>query len=200
MDKYVFAITGATGSGKSTVSDIMRNLGVFVVDADKIAHEITSVNKKCIMEIRNTFGDEVFSSDGTIDRKKLGSIVFKDDNKLKLLNSITHKYIKERIKEEILKSDSEINAIDGAVIIGSPVMDLCQTVVVVTSDEQTRKKRIMKRDNISPDMAESRINSQMKNEEYKKYADFIIENNDDNVGLEECVEQLYNKIKVARES
>ena len=195
MDKYVFGITGATGAGKSTISDIFRKLGVFIVDADKTAKFVVSYDENCIAELKSHFGCEIFNSDNVLNRKKLAKIVFTDANKLKLLNKITHKYIKNQIDKEISESESEIAAIDGAVIIGSPVMELCDKLVVVTADNKTRKKRIMLRDGIDEQMAQERINSQMTNSEYEKYADFIIINNDDNVGLEECVEQLYIKIK-----
>lgn len=193
MDKFVFAITGPTGAGKSTVSEMMRRLGVYVADADKIAREITSNNSDCLSEIRQAFGNDVF--DGTVlDRKKLGEIVFNDSVKLKLLNDITHKYIKEEIKRKISESPSQLAAVDGAVIIGSPVMEMCKKTVVVTADTDVRRKRIMNRDSISYEAAQSRINSQMNNSQYEQYADFIIKNNDI-VGLEECVEQVYSKIK-----
>lgn len=193
MDKFIFAITGPTGAGKSTVSNIFRKLGVYVADADEIARSITRENADCISELRENFGDKIFNR-GELNRKKLGEIVFNDNDKLKLLNNITHKYIKEQIEREISEANSQIAAVDGAVIIGSPVMDMCKKTVVVTADTEIRRKRIIDRDNISYDAAQSRINSQMNNSQYEKYADFIIKNND-NVRLEECVEQVYNEIK-----
>lgn len=195
MDKYIFGITGATGAGKSTVSSILRKYGVFVADADKAAREVTTSNSDCIKELKNNFGADIYTADNRLNRQELAQIVFNDENKLKLLNSITHKYIKQYIENELMQSEAAIAAVDGAVLIGSPVMDLCQKLVVVTADEKIRKERIIKRDFLSNEMAENRISSQMTNAEYEKYADFIIVNNGDNVRLEECVEQVYIKIK-----
>lgn len=200
MDKYIFAITGTTGSGKSTISDIFRNLGVYVADADKAARAVTTKGHICLDEIVSEFGNNVLNSDGTLNRPALANIVFNDNDKLKLLNNITHKYIKEYLLDEIFKADNEIAAIDGAVIIGSPVCELCKATVVVTADEDIRANRIMKRDNITLEAALSRIRSQMKDDEYTEYADYIIKNNDDNVGLEECIERIYSEIKNIREA
>ncbi len=200
MDKFIFAITGTTGSGKSTVSDIFRCLGVYVADADLAARAVTEKGHICLDEIIAKFGSNILNNDATLNRKALADIVFNDNDKLKLLNNITHKYIKEYLIKEISQADSEIVAIDGAVIIDSPVCELCRAIVVVTADERTRVNRIMRRDNISYDAALSRIRAQMKDDEYTKYADYIIKNNDDNVRLEECIERIYSKIKTVSEA
>ena len=199
MDKFIFGITGATGAGKTTVSRIFQSLGVYVIDCDVVAATVTGTNKVCLNEIRQAFGDGVFNDDGSLNRKNLANIVFGNDDKLKLLNEITHKHIKKQIQSEIENVNSDIIAIDGAVIIGSPVADLCHKLVVVTADESVRAKRIIARDNISHDLATKRISSQMSNAEYEKYADFIIKNND-NVRLEENIEEVYSNIKNFRKA
>ncbi|MBQ3125311.1 MAG: dephospho-CoA kinase [Clostridia bacterium] len=195
MDKFVFGITGPTGAGKSTVSNIFRRFGVYVCDADIVARAVMKKGGKCLDEIIVAFGETVLTPQKELDRRALAEIVFSDDDKLKLLNTITHKYIKEQIEIEIEKAPSELVAIDGAVIIGSPVMKLCKKLVVVTANEKKRIDRIIKRDGISRGLASKRINSQMTNAEYESFADFIIQNNDNDVRLEECVEDIYNKIK-----
>ena len=195
MEKFIFGITGPTGAGKSTVSDIFRELGVYVADADIVAREVTKKGSECLGEIHNTFGDCVITNNAELDRKALAQIVFQDKTKLRLLNDITHKYIKKQLEDEIEKSHSDIAAIDGAVIIDSPVMDMCKCLVVVTAQRDIRINRIIARDNIDIDMANKRINSQMSDSQYKQYADFIIENNGDNTALKGCVEGIYNKIK-----
>lgn len=194
MKKFVFGITGPTGAGKTTVSNMFREKGIYVIDCDKVAAYVTDSNQNCLNEIRQSFGDTVFNIDGTLNRPNLANIVFSDDGKLKLLNKITHKYIKEQIENEIDGVCSDIIAIDGAVIIGSPVMDIIEKLVVVTADPEIRIRRIIKRDNISFESAKKRISSQMSNAEYESYADFIIINND-NVRLGENIEEVYNNIK-----
>lgn len=195
MNKFIFGITGPTGAGKSTVSDIFRQLGVYVSDADIAARAVMKKGEKCLDEITSEFGETVLTPEKELNRRALAEIVFTDEDKLKLLNAITHKYIKEYIEAELEESSSEITAIDGAVIIGSPVMGMCEKLVVVTADEKSRISRIMERDGISHESALNRINSQMTNAEYESFADYIIQNNDGNVRLEECVENIYNEIK-----
>lgn len=195
MNKFIFGITGPTGAGKSTVSDIFRQFGVYVADADIAARAVMKKGGKCLNKIISAFGEGVLTHKGELDRQSLAEIVFNDKDKLKLLNAITHKYIKEYLIKEIKKSDSDIAAIDGAVIIDSPVSGLCKKLVVVTADEERRINRIIKRDGIDHSAALSRINSQMSDAEYESFADFLIQNNDDNVRLEECVENIYNEIK-----
>lgn len=194
MDKFVFGITGATGSGKTTVSNLFRDLGVYVADADMAARAVTKKGSECLSEIHAAFGDAVITDTGELNRKALADIVFNNKSKLKLLNDITHKYIKKHLCDEIKNCDSDIAAIDGAVIIGSPVMDMCKALAVVTADIDIRVARICNRDNIDSNAAISRIKSQMTDDEYVKYADFVIENND-GFELGECVEDIYNKIK-----
>ncbi len=199
MKKIVFGITGPTGAGKTTVSNIFWDKGVYVIDCDTVAANVTDTDPNCIKELRQAFGDSVFYSDGKLNRIYLANIVFGNDDKLKLLNKITHKYIKEQIEKEIESVDSDIIAIDGAVIIGSPVMDMCKKLVVITADTDIRIKRIMQRDNLSFESAQKRISSQMSNDEYESYADFIIKNND-NVRLEERIEEVYSDIKNFRKT
>ena len=195
MDKFIFGITGPTGAGKSTVSDIFRRLGVYVADADIAARAVMKKGEKCLQDIYSAFGKDVFTDEMELNRAALAKIVFNDTAKLRLLNEISHKYIKQYIECEINESHAEFVAIDGAVIIGSPVMDMCRLLVVVSADEDTRIKRIIERDKINYESASQRINSQMQGSEYEHFADFVIKNNDTSVRLEECVEEIYSKIK-----
>ncbi len=200
MDKYIFGITGGSGAGKSTVSRKFRELGVFVSDADMAARAVVSKGSACLDEIRLSFGDEVILDNGELDRKRLGQIVFSDKNKLELLNNITHKYIKEYIEKEINSSDSDICAVDGAVIIGSPVMELCSSMVVVTADEDVRINRIMLRDGIDRKYASDRIRSQKDDKFYLSHADYIVENNGEDQELGVKIERIYSKIKDAKKA
>lgn len=195
MNKFVFGITGGTGAGKSTVSKMLADKGVKVIDADKVARIVMEKGTPCLNELTEVFGCEILDSDGCLNRSRLASIVFNDKNKLEILNKISHKYIKEYIEAETEKSEAELTAIDGAVIIGSPVMDLCKKLVVVTADENIRLKRITDRDNITEKAAKERISSQMSSEEYEKFADYIIKNNGNHKKLGEEIERIYGEIK-----
>lgn len=200
---YIFGITGPTGAGKSTISESFRRLGVYVSDADQAARAVVEKGMPCLVELTKAFGDGILNSDGSLNRKALAGIVFSDDKKLDLLNSITHIYIKKYILKELEASGSGLCAIDGAVIIGSPVMELCRRLVLVTADREVRLSRIMQRDSITYEAAELRIAAQMSDEEYRGHADYIIENNG-NLGLNdksgEQIEQIYSTIKNEAES
>lgn len=200
MNKFVFGITGGSGSGKSTVSDIFRKFGVYVSDADKVARIVVERGSACLDELAGSFGNDIIDTKGCLDRKKLAGIVFSDSKKLEKLNSITHKYIYKYIKNELEQCDENICAIDGAVIIGSPVAELCKRIVVVNAKKEVRLKRILERDNMTLKMAESRIDAQNSEEFYRENADYIIENNNGIVKLGEQIEFIYNKIKAEAEA
>lgn len=194
MCKLIFAITGTTGSGKSSASEIFRSLGVDVIDADKISREVSTPNSKCLQEITACFGTKILFENGELNRRALGSIVFSDKAKLELLTKITHKYIKASVEQKIKDSKSNICAVDGAVIIGSNIEALCKFIVVVTADKEVRKNRIKMRDGISDDDAEKRINSQKNTDFYIAHSDYIIQNNKGLDALTEEVTHIYNKI------
>lgn len=195
MMSKVFGITGGSGAGKSTISDIFRAKGVYVADADLAAREVVKKGMPCLDELKTAFGDGILTDTGDLNRSCLAGIVFNDSEKLATLNRITHKYIKAYLEDEISSAGTEFAAIDGAVIIGSPVMDICGSLVVVVADEDVRTARIMARDGIDRDTAKARIESQLPQEGYIKYADYVIENNNSNNDQEEKVEEILSKIK-----
>lgn len=190
----VFGITGGSGSGKTTVSDVFRKLGVYVADADKIAHTVTN-KKECLEEITMRFGSGVKNADGTLNRKRLGAIVFSDTEALSALNAITHKYIKAEIEAELFKSGGKIAAIDGAVIIGSEVEEMCRFIVSVIAPREERIRRIMSRDNISRTDAEKRLSAQQSDGFYIENSKYIIYNNGDKNALKTRAEDVLEKIK-----
>jgi len=176
MKQLVFGITGTTGSGKTTISKIFEQLGVKVIDADKVYHSLIEPGMPCVEEIAEHFGTGVLKEDGSLDRKALAGIVFCDKEKLRILNKITHKYIRAEISAIIAKNP--LCAIDAAVLIGSEVAQLCQYIVTVTADSNIRKRRIMERDLLSEEEAEQRIASQKSDSFYIENSDFVIYNND----------------------
>lgn len=194
----IFGITGPTGAGKSTVSEMFRSCGVYVADADKAARRVTEKGGECLFELCREFGDGILNPDGTLNRRALGDIVFGDPKKLIILNRITHKYIKAYLEREITESGAEIAAVDGAVIIGSPVMDMCKRLVVVMADRETRLCRITARDEITREAAERRISAQPDDDEYLRHADYVIYNNGKLQGEE--IERICNKIKAEKET
>lgn len=192
----VIGLTGGIASGKSTVSDYLKELGAIVIDADIVAREIVEKGQPALKEIVEIFGKEVLQSDGTLNRKHLGTIVFSDPQKLQVLNKITHKRIIESIEEKIkyYKHLDKIKAIfiDAALLIEMKMYFLTDEIWLVTTSKEIQLKRLMLRDNLSSNEAINRINSQMTLKQKKEVSDVIIDNSKDYNYLKEQVDYLYN--------
>jgi len=186
----IIGITGGTGAGKSTVCAELRKYGAKIVDADKISKEVTEKGSSALSEIALTFGEEVLLPDESLDRKKLGSIVFSDPQKLKALNDITHKYIFEIMSREIKSANEEIVVLDVPLLFQSDFPFECDLTVAVIADKEERIKRIMARDGIEKEAVIARISNQMSDAEYKKKADICFENDGDIEKVKEFAKKL----------
>lgn len=191
----VFGITGGSGSGKTTVSQMLAALGVEIIDTDKIAHEVVRKGSDCLKELSDAFGNEIILPDGSLDRKKLASIAFNNKEKTVLLSRITHKYIKSETMRRIAASTADLIGVDGAVIIGSPIEPLCEKIVFVTADRDIRLTRIKARDNLTDTEAKKRLDAQPDEEFYAANSYYIINNSGSAEGLTEQVQALYNKLR-----
>lgn len=192
----IIGVTGGIGSGKSTVSRILVDLGAKVINADQIARKVVDRGKKALDELVEHFGQEIINSEGALDRKKLGGIVFKNPESLEFLNRITHKYIAERIIQELeeikANGNTEMVVLDVPIPIEHGFIDVVDKIWVITANREIRIARIMKRSGLTREEAISRINAQKSDEEYERIADGIICNNGDIVQLEkEVVRLLY---------
>lgn len=187
----IIGLTGNTGSGKSIVAKCLQQHNMFVIDSDKIAHEIIKKGKPAYDEVIELFGAIVLDNNGEINRKKLGSIVFTDKIKLEQLTRCTHRHIVLEIKQ-IIKNNQSNDQIKGLVIdapllIEAGLDKIVDEVWVVYSDSTIRAGRIMKRDNITYEQAINRMNSQMSWNELSRYADVILYNNST---IDEVVQQV----------
>lgn len=191
----IFGLTGGSGTGKTTVAKIFEENGIYVAYADINARNVEKKGTQCYDELVSMFGTEILKQDGELDRRKLGKIVFEDKEKLKTLNRITHHYIKYDIMSELRGVDNDFAAIDGAVIIGSPVEELCEFIVAVEADTKARINRIVERDDIAEDYAKTRILAQPDNEFYRAHASFIIKNNGSYDALRKDTESVIARIK-----
>ena len=180
MNFRVIGLTGGIASGKSYVSSILRQLGAFVIDADLVSREIIEPGSEAWEEIVKYFGHGILKEDGAIDRKALGDIVFSDEEKLALLNNITHPKIIRKIEEMIHAEEannSKVIVIDAALLIELGMQDMVDEVWMVYVDEKTQIERLLRREDITKEQALDRIHSQISNEEKIKYADKVIDNN-----------------------
>ena len=193
----IFGITGGSGCGKTTVSNMLARLGAEIIDTDKISREVTGKDSECLKELADAFGNEILFPSGELNRHYLASVAFADKEKTALLSRITHKYIKSKTLRRIELSKSELIGIDGAVIIGSPVEELCEKIVYVTARREMRIERIMARDGLTREEAEKRIAAQPDDEFYIKHCDYVIDNSSDTDALEKSVAELYDKLKGA---
>lgn len=191
----VFGITGGSGSGKSSASERFRENGIYVIDADKTAREVVRQGEPCLEELVKELGSEILNDDGGLNRRKTGEIVFSDKKKLDILNRITHKYIQKALEAQLNKIDTDIAAVDGAVIIGSPVEKMCSFLVSVMADKEIRLARIMARDNISREAALKRIESQPSDEFYIANSRYLLYNNISKENLNIEVDKLTKTIK-----
>ncbi len=190
----IIGITGSIACGKSTVSDYLINKGYVVIDADKIGHEALMsepVKQKLISE----FGDTILQNN-EINRRKLGELVFGNNDNLILLNSIVHPEIRNRILEEQEKNkDKEFIFVDVALLFEAKFDDLVDKTIVVYVDESTQLTRLMRRNLISKEEALSRIKSQMSPMEKAKLGDFVINNNLSVDNTFEQIEEILLELK-----
>ena len=177
------AITGNIASGKSQVEKILKNSGFIVYDSDKIAHEV-------LLGITDFYGYDVFT-EGKIDRKKLGALVFSNADLKQKLEELTHPEIKSKILELFEKHKSE-----KFVFVSVPLLyeagfeGIFDKVIFVSVDKATQIRRLIARNNFTREEAQKRINAQLGEEEKLKKADFVIENNSNLEKLEEKVNKV----------
>ena len=149
----IIGITGISGSGTSTVAKILESLGGNILSADKFAHDAIKKGQPAYKNILQVFTHDILDTDGEISRKALGNIVFNDTNKRKILESIIHPIVIEQIKLNI----KGFTVIDAPLLFESGLDSICDICWIIEADNQTRIERIIKRDNITIEMAKSRI-------------------------------------------
>lgn len=193
----IIGITGGTGSGKGYISKYLQSLGAYHLDADAVGHEIIKKGQLAFDEIVDYFGTVILGDDGEIVRKSLGTIVFSDAEKLKILNQCTHKYIQQYIINEIAsikRGDKQypVFLIDAPLLLEGGLVDLCDAIFVVFAPEEIRLERIMKRDDITLEIAKNRIASQKSWSEYEALATDIIQNLGDEALLKDTLQTIWN--------
>lgn len=187
----IIGLTGGIASGKSTVSEILKEYGFFVCDADKISKEITQNGKQGAKAIEKTFGKEFFT-DGSLNRKKLAELVFLNEESRKTLENILHPIIIDEIKKQ-LNSQKKPSFLDAPLLIESNLYTLCDKVIVVFCEKELRIKRAMLRDNTNIQDVINRINAQISDDERNKYADYIINNSFSQKDTRQQVEKILKK-------
>ncbi|EAD9018123.1 dephospho-CoA kinase [Listeria monocytogenes] len=188
-------LTGSVATGKSTVSNMIQQAGIPLVDADIAARKVVEPGTEGLKEIVAYFGEEILLADGTLDRAKLGEIIFKDKEKREKLNGITHPRVKDYMleaRERFFRAGEELVFFDIPLLFESHLESLVDQIVVVWTTPETELKRLMERNNLTKEDALRRIESQMGIDEKARKADFVIDNNE---SLEKTQKQVYTFIE-----
>jgi dephospho-CoA kinase len=196
-------LTGSIGVGKSFVASVFVELGCHVLDADQTAREVVMPGTPGLKALVEAFGEDILTADGTLDRKRLGALIFADPNKRERLNNILHPFIIAR-QDEILNAwEAEdpdgIGIVDAALMIESGGYKRFDKLIVVHCRPEVQLERLMLRDKLSRDEALRRISSQMPQEEKQKFADYLIDTSDGYESTRAQTEKLNQKlIRVSR--
>jgi len=172
-------LTGGIATGKSTVSNIIKGKNIPVVDADIIARQVVEPGTPGLSKIVHHFGPDILTADGTLDRKKLGSIIFNDETKRRTLNQIVHPAVRRAILWQVVihwLKGAKYCILDVPLLIEGPLWKLVGKVVVVYCSEELQLERLMNRDGSSSSDALARLRSQIPIADKVQYADHVIDN------------------------
>jgi len=176
----IIGLTGSIGTGKSMIANKFKQLNIPVVDADIIAREVVEPGEDAYNKIVAAFGEEILQQDKTLDRAKLGEIVFGDEEKRKTLNDIIHPAIRQemiRRRDEHVAKNVPCVVLDIPLLYESKLTEFVEKIIVVTVEQDVQLERILGRDDITKKEALQRINSQIPVSEKEKWADAVINNN-----------------------
>ncbi|GGU84127.1 dephospho-CoA kinase [Streptomyces albospinus] len=191
-------LTGGIGSGKSEVSRLLASYGAVIVDADKIAREVVEPGTPGLAAVVEEFGSDVLAPDGTLDRPKLGAIVFSDPEKLKVLNAIVHPLVGARSAE--LEASAGPDAVvihDVPLLTENGLAPLYDKVVVIDAAPQTQLDRLLRLRGMSEDEAKSRMAAQATREQRLAIADLVIDNDGPLEALEPQVREVWERLRDA---
>ena len=195
-------LTGSIAVGKSFVLGVLAELGCHVLDADATAREVVAPGTPGMQAVVDAFGDDILNSDRTLDRAKLGAIVFADETKRLQLNSILHPFIisaqDEQMREWEREDQHGIAVVDAALMIESGGYGRFDKLVVVHCRPEVQLERLMARDSISREDAERKIAAQMSQEEKKSHADFLIDTSEGFDSTRQQAEKVFQKLSALR--
>ena len=172
----IIGITGGTGSGKTTLLKLLEAQGSVILDCDAIYHHLLQTDPSLLAAIESHFPGTV--TDGVLNRKKLGSLVFADADALNDLNRITHRVVREKVLRQ-LESRPKLAAIDAIGLFEGNLAELCDVTVAVLAPNEARIQRLMARDGISEGYARSRIAAQHSDDWFRQRCDYVLTNDGD---------------------
>ena len=193
----VIGLTGGIGSGKSTVSQCLAELGAVIIDADKVGHEAFKPNTEAWHEVAATFGRQILTPSGEIDRKKLSEIVFSQPESLSRLNQIMHPRMHDMIKaqiEEYRRQGVDVVVLEAAILIEASWTSLVDEVWVTVASEATVLERLKKQRGLAEEQTLARIRSQLSLEERVRHADAVINNDGELDEVKAKVKELWERL------
>lgn len=195
----IIGITGSSGSGKSTVCEILNEkYNVKIIDADKIAKELLTSGTEYYNDVISKFGREITDDVGEIDRKKLADLIYNDDKKREMLNNSTFYYVVKEIKLRAKEANNVDIIIDAPLLFESKLDDICNFTIGVIAKESVQIERIIKRDSISKEQACKRLKAQQTNDFYMSKCTEIIENNNEYIETEKQIEEIAKKYNITK--
>jgi dephospho-CoA kinase len=193
-------LTGNIAVGKSCASTHFTRLGAFVIDADRIAHKLFDCGTPTYRRVVEAFGTEILREDETIDRRRLGDIVFASEEKRLLLNGIVHPAVYDAIASKIVARESEVPGgviiVDAALLVETGGYREYDRLIVVACDSVQQLKRLMARDNLSEEAAKARIAAQMPMSEKIRLADYVIDTSGTFDSTQKQVEAVYQALVI----
>lgn len=191
-------LTGGIATGKSTVAKMLVQRGAMLIDLDQIAREVVAPGQPALAQIAERFGQAILQPDGSLDRKRLGAIVFADEERRKELEQITHPAIrsvmKTRMQEYERDHPDKLVVVDVPLLFESGLSPMYDRVVVVYVPRSEQLRRLMERDKLTREDAEKRLNAQMDIEQKKRLADVVIDNSGSLEETERQIEQLWRDL------
>lgn len=179
MSAAVIGLTGQTGAGKSTVSDFLREQGFAVIDCDRVAREVAAPGSECLFALVRAFGEGIRSSDGSLNRRALGDLVFSDKEQLHRLDGLIFPYILTALRQKIAALERQGHSLvilDAPTLFESGADRMCRRILAVTATPESRLARIIRRDALTREQALARMESQLDEAYFRSHADFIIDN------------------------
>ena len=187
----IVGLTGGISSGKSTVSSYLKQLKIPVIDADEVARKVVEPNSQGAREIRKTFGSDVFEEDGSLNRQKLGSLIFSNAENRQKLDELLQPLIKIMILDEIeeyRQKGENMIILDLPLLFEKQYEELCEEIIVVYIPRELQLERLMRRNQYTKQEALSRIDSQLSIEEKRKRATVLLDN-------QGTIQQLYHQVE-----
>jgi dephospho-CoA kinase len=195
----IVGLTGGIASGKSLATRVLRDLGAHIIDADKIVHDLLGAGQETCREVVHHFGVAIQLPDGSIDRRKLGDIIFNNPEERAWLNQCIHPRVFEAYNHQVRhiseRQPDAIVVMDAALLIETGYHKKVDKLIVVYASQKDQVKRLMERDRFTFEQAMARISSQMPLDEKRAYADYLIENTGTREETELQTREIFSKLK-----